>query len=106
MDKGRGRQVSGRLAYSIKRLSHETDVGRTMIYAEIAAGRLVASKIGRHTIITRTNALRWLRDLRTSGFDKSQTDGNVDAHDDDVNANANDNDNNDNCGLYVISRRR
>ena len=32
-----------------------------MIYEEIAAGRLIARKIGRRTIVRRADALAWLR---------------------------------------------
>jgi hypothetical protein len=34
-----------------------------MIYEEIAAGRLIARKIGRRTIVRRSDALLWLRSL-------------------------------------------
>jgi hypothetical protein len=34
-----------------------------MIYEEIAAGRLIARKIGRRTIVRRADALAWLRSL-------------------------------------------
>jgi hypothetical protein len=32
-----------------------------MIYEEITAGRLIARKVGRRTIVRRSDALRWLR---------------------------------------------
>jgi hypothetical protein len=32
-----------------------------MIYEEIAAGRLIARKVGRRTIVRRADALLWLR---------------------------------------------
>jgi hypothetical protein len=34
-----------------------------MIYEEIAAGRLIARKVGRRTIVRRADALLWLRSL-------------------------------------------
>jgi hypothetical protein len=34
-----------------------------MIYEEITAGRLIARKLGRRTIVRRSDALRWLRSL-------------------------------------------
>jgi hypothetical protein len=34
---------------------------RSMIYEEISSDRLIARKIGRHTIVRRLDALRWLR---------------------------------------------
>jgi len=60
----RNRRNTSRLAYSIPRLSKMTDIGRSSIYAEIAAGRLIDAKVGRRTIILRADALAWLRSLR------------------------------------------
>jgi hypothetical protein len=60
------KRTSTRLAYSIPRLARLTDLGRTTIYDEIAAGRLVASKVGRRTIVTRVNARAWLAGLTVS----------------------------------------
>jgi hypothetical protein len=53
-----------RLAYSIARLAKMTDLSRSSLYEEIAAGRLVARKTGRRTIVTRADALGWLRSLQ------------------------------------------
>jgi hypothetical protein len=58
---------SRRLSYSIPHLARETDTGRSALYLEIAAGRLIARKVGRRTIITRADALRWLRSLPILG---------------------------------------
>jgi hypothetical protein len=60
------RRKFSRLAYSIKRLANETDTSRTLIYEEIAAGRLLARKIHRRTIILRSDAIEWLRGLPCS----------------------------------------
>jgi hypothetical protein len=57
------RRRSARLAYSISRLARESDISRSMIYEEIAAGHLIARKIGRRTIVRRADALAWLRSL-------------------------------------------
>ena len=57
------RRQTTRLAYSIERLSKESDISRSMIYEEITAGRLIARKVGRRTIVRRSDALRWLRSL-------------------------------------------
>jgi hypothetical protein len=54
---------SDRLGYSIARLAKMTDLSRSLLYEEIAAGRLLARKAGRRTIITRRDAIRWLRSL-------------------------------------------
>ena len=59
----RTQRRTARLAYSISRLAKESDVSRSMIYEEIAAGRLIARKIGRRTIVRRADALAWLRSL-------------------------------------------
>jgi hypothetical protein len=56
-----------RLAYSIPRLAKLSDLSRSLIYEEINAGRLVARKAGRRTIVRRSDAFRWLRSLPTVG---------------------------------------
>jgi hypothetical protein len=50
-----------RLSYSIRRLAMVCDVSRSLIYQEIAAGHLIAHKLGRRTIVRRSDANRWLR---------------------------------------------
>jgi excisionase family DNA binding protein len=42
------------LAYSIPEAVTISGIGRTLLYAEIAAGRLLAVKAGRRTLIPRT----------------------------------------------------
>ena len=61
--------LSVRLAYSIPRLAKECDIGRSSIYDEIGAQRLIARKVGRRTIIRRSDAIRWLRALPVFGRD-------------------------------------
>jgi len=61
------RRTSSRLSYSIDRLAAACDVGRSLLYEEIAAGRLTARKVGRRTIVTRSDAIRWLRGLPEVG---------------------------------------
>ena len=41
----------GKLAYSIKEACRASSLGRTTIYAHIAAGRLLSKRIGGRTII-------------------------------------------------------
>jgi hypothetical protein len=60
-----GRRKLTRLAYTVAQLAARVGVGRTLLYGEIAAGRLIASKAGRRTIITCENAQAWLRNLPT-----------------------------------------
>ena len=52
-----------RIAYTILQLAKIAGVGKTKLYGEIAAGSLIASKVGRRTVVTRANAKAWLRDL-------------------------------------------
>jgi len=59
----RTQRRTARLAYSIIRLGRESGISRSMIYEEIAAGRLITRKIGRRTIGRRADALAWLRSL-------------------------------------------
>ena len=49
-----------KLAFSIPELARAASLGRTSIYGEISAGRLVTTKIGRRTVILRQHALAWL----------------------------------------------
>jgi excisionase family DNA binding protein len=59
----KNRRSLRRLGYSIEHLAKEVDVGRSTIYNEIAAGRLIARKVGRRTVVRRSDAIRWLRSL-------------------------------------------
>jgi len=61
------RRQTARLAYSIERLAKESDISHSMIYEEITAGRLIARKVGRRTVVRRSDALRWLRLLPPLG---------------------------------------
>jgi hypothetical protein len=49
--------------YSVDRFSDRHDISRSQTYVEINSGRLIASKVGNRTIITRENAERWRRNL-------------------------------------------
>jgi hypothetical protein len=69
MTRHRKRILARRLAYSIRQLAKECDIGRSRIYEEISAQRLLARKIGRRTIIRRSDAIRWLRSLPILGQD-------------------------------------
>jgi excisionase family DNA binding protein len=61
----RERRQSARLAYTIAQLAKVVGVGRSTLYSEIAAGRLVPCKAGRRTLITRERAKEWLFGLPT-----------------------------------------
>ncbi len=51
------------LAYTIDESCDAARVGRTTLYEEIAAGRLIARKVGRRTIILRDDLKSWLARL-------------------------------------------
>ena len=56
-----------RRAFSISEFCQRYSVGRTVAYAEIAAGRLQALKLGRRTLISLDGAEEWLRALPKMG---------------------------------------
>lgn len=53
----------GKLACSIKKFADLTDFGRSTIYEAIKDGSLVARKMGKRTVITAPDGLRWLKSL-------------------------------------------
>ena len=60
-------QVTGRAAYSIAEVCANTGLGRDTIYGAIRAGRLIARKLGRRTIITDSDLRRFLEGLPKAG---------------------------------------
>ena len=52
-----------RLAHSIADVAKITGVGRSFLYEEISAGRLVAKKAGRRTLIFDADLNAWLANL-------------------------------------------
>ena len=52
-----------KLAYSVEEAAEALGLGRTMLYGEIAAGRLRAKKIGKRTIILVDDARAYLASL-------------------------------------------
>ena len=52
-----------KLAYSIQEISKLSGLGRTFLYEEIKAGRLIVSKAGRRSIVLRDDAANWLAGL-------------------------------------------
>lgn len=52
-----------RLAFSIAEAVGISGIGRTALFSEIKAGRLVARKCGRRTIILASDLARWLEAL-------------------------------------------
>lgn len=53
--------MSEPLAFTIADFARAASVGKTTIYNEIAAGRLVAAKIGAKTLIPADRGREWLR---------------------------------------------
>jgi hypothetical protein len=51
------------LAHTISDVEKRACIGRTLIYAEIAAGRLKARKVGRRTVILNADLIAWLKAL-------------------------------------------
>jgi len=58
--------VGNRLAYSVATAAIAVGVSETVIKQEIAAGRLSIKKVGRRTLIRRTDLQTWLDSLPES----------------------------------------
>jgi len=52
-----------KLAYSIAELTEISGIGRSFLYEEIKAGRLVVTKAGRRSLVLYDDALAWLTTL-------------------------------------------
>jgi hypothetical protein len=52
-------------AHSVDEFARKNSISRSQIYEEIAAGRLIARKVGSRTIITREDGASWRRALPT-----------------------------------------
>jgi predicted DNA-binding protein YlxM (UPF0122 family) len=52
-----------RLAFSINELAESSGLGRTFIYDEINAGRLIVTKAGRRSLVLAEHAKAWLDSL-------------------------------------------
>ncbi len=59
------------VAYSIDAAAKASHTGRTSLYAEIAAGRLIAKKFGSRTLITADDLHKWLNALPAIGEEKN-----------------------------------
>ena len=49
------------IAYNVNDACRVLGIGRTILYAEMKAGRLPAVKVGRRTLIRRADAEAWLQ---------------------------------------------
>jgi hypothetical protein len=52
-----------KIAYSIDDVVKLVGIGRSLLFEELAAGRIVAKKIGRRTVILETDLSAWLTSL-------------------------------------------
>lgn len=57
------------LALRIEEAARMAGVGRTTLFYEIGAGRLIARKVGRRTVIRRQDLDAWLEALPAAGAD-------------------------------------
>ncbi|MHB2167457.1 helix-turn-helix domain-containing protein [Alsobacter sp. R-9] len=55
-----GKQVG---ALSIKQVAQSAGIGRSTVYAQLAAGKLSAVKVGRRTLVLVSEFSRWLSSL-------------------------------------------
>ena len=53
--------LQDQLAYTIDQFSRAVGVGKTTVYEEIAAGRLIAAKVGAKTLIPADRGREWLK---------------------------------------------
>ena len=59
--------VQDKLALSVPEAMAISGIGRTLIYDEINAGRLIAKKAQKRTLIRRSDLEVWLKDLPQAG---------------------------------------
>ena len=52
-----------KLAYSIAELTRISGVGRSFLYEEIKAGRLIVTKAGRRSLLLHGDVVAWLTSL-------------------------------------------
>jgi excisionase family DNA binding protein len=63
MDENAASAVTGSGAMTVSEFCDWARIGRTKLYAEIKAGRIVPRKIGAKTLILRSDAEAWLQAL-------------------------------------------
>lgn len=59
--------AAGKAAFSVEEFCSVFGVGRTTVYKEMAAGRLLTRKVGRRTLIRAVDAQAWLDNLPSEG---------------------------------------
>jgi hypothetical protein len=50
-------------AFTVAQFCHRYQIGRTRFYEEVNSGRLPLRKLGRKTLVTKTDAENWLLSL-------------------------------------------
>ena len=55
--------ISKKLAYSVPEFCAVASIGRSLVYDEIASGRLKTFKVGRRRLIPATEGQRWMESL-------------------------------------------
>jgi hypothetical protein len=63
------------IALSIRAASKVSGIGRTSLYAAIKAGKLIARKCGKRTIILQSDLINWLNSLPASVTTANSGDG-------------------------------
>jgi excisionase family DNA binding protein len=57
---------ASRESFSPDEIAQRNGLGRTTVFAEIKARRLIARKVGKRTVITRDDERAWLESLPTA----------------------------------------
>jgi excisionase family DNA binding protein len=52
-----------RAAFRVEEVAKAAGIGRTLVFAEIKSGRLLARKVGRRTLVTEADLRNWLSAL-------------------------------------------
>ena len=56
-------KTTGKLLFSVKEFCEIVGIGRTTFYQEVKAGRIKAKKMGRRTLITKSELERFIEEL-------------------------------------------
>ncbi len=56
-------QVTGKLLFSVKEFCQMVGIGRTTFYQELKNGRIRAKKLGRSTLIPKSELERFIKEL-------------------------------------------
>ena len=56
-------KTTGKLLFSVKEFCERVGVGRTTFYQEVKAGRIKAKKMGRSTLIPKSELERFIEEL-------------------------------------------